>query len=236
MCAFINSLQTCLLTFVYQAPCQIAEMPTRQHGEVRTTWMGIQDTWDTVGDLAGNSSNEESQVEGFLAWPRGAERARGPHRRWRGTHGLATAGTVTIPKAKETGGTGESCNPGGGTGPREVTELPSETGCQNGAGGREQPSLAVRPLLLEEGLPLANPRREVRRCRYGAWSPGAERAEKLGDGTLMGGGGRNQKSQPSLAWLCPQVTCFHGQDLHSPEVLFSSPKNELGNQNRPGRG
>lgn len=137
MCAFINSLQTCLLTFVYQAPRQIAEMPTRQHGEVRTTWMGIQDTWDTVGDLAGNSSNEESQVEGFLAWPRGAERARGPHRRWRGTHGLATAGTVTIPKAKETGGTGESCNPGGGTGPREVTELPSETGCQNGAGGRE---------------------------------------------------------------------------------------------------
>lgn len=159
VCAFINSLQTCLLTFVYQAPRQIAEMPTRQHGEVRTTWMGIQDTWDTVGDLAGNSSNEESQVEGFLAWPRGAERARGPHRRWRGTHGLATAGTVTIPKAKETGGTGESCNPGGGTGPREVTELPSETGCQNGAGGREQPSLAVPPSPVGRGPPIGQSQR-----------------------------------------------------------------------------
>lgn len=102
-------------------------------------------------------------------------------------------GSVTMPKAKETRKTGESCNPGGGKGPREGPEPLSETGCQNGVGGREQPSLSMLPVHLRREPPIGQTEKGGQEVQLGGWSPGAERAETLRDRTLIGGKGWNQE-------------------------------------------
>lgn len=114
-------------------------------------------------------------------------------------------GSVTMPKAKEMGKTGESCNPGGGKGPHEGPEPLSETGCQNEVGGREQPSLSMLPVHLRREPPIGQTEKGGQEVQLGGWSPGAERAETLRDRTLIGGGGGTRRSQPSrlLARLCP---------------------------------
>lgn len=146
-------------------------------------------------------------MEGVLAWPRGVERARGPHKRWWGTHGLAAVGGVTIPKAKETGRTGESCNPRGGKGSREGPELLSETGCQNGVGGREQPSLSVLPSHLRREPPIDQTEKGSREVQlWGLVSRSREGREIQRQDPDGEAGARNQEEpafQPSSLALPP---------------------------------
>lgn len=71
-------------------------------GGVRKTRMGFQTAGIPSRDLAGNRSDEESLMKRFLAHLRGVGRARGTHKRWWGTQGLATEGSATISKVKVT--------------------------------------------------------------------------------------------------------------------------------------